>query len=155
MITTQIDQSCSGRGSRGLRGVLHDVESWFDERGRFAWIMAVVVALVVFWPIGLALLAYTIWTGRMSSGSRGMSHRQGSARSARAALRASGNSAFDAYKAETLRRLEDEQKAFEDFLARLRAARDKAEFDAFIQERATKANGTPDDDGDGKAPAGA
>lgn len=48
----------------------------------------------------------------------------------------SGNSAFDAYKAETLRRLEEEQAAFEGFLNRLREAKDKQEFDAFMDDRA-------------------
>ena len=52
------------------------------------------------------------------------------------AARPSGNAAFDAYKMDTLRRLEDEQKSFEDFLQRLREARDKAEFDQFMDERA-------------------
>lgn len=48
----------------------------------------------------------------------------------------SGNTAFDAYKAETLRRLEEEQAAFEGFLNRLREAKDKQEFDAFMDDRA-------------------
>lgn len=51
-------------------------------------------------------------------------------------FRSSGNTAFDAYKAETLRRLMDEQEAFENFLERLRAAKDKSEFDQFMDERA-------------------
>lgn len=46
-----------------------------------------------------------------------------------------GNSAFDDYREETLRRLEDEQNSFEGFLGRLRAAKDKAEFDQFMTER--------------------
>ena len=49
--------------------------------------------------------------------------------------RASGNRAFDEYEAETLRRLEEEQREFRDFLARLRMAKDKAEFDQFMAER--------------------
>mgnify|MGYP002387727885 FL=1 len=47
----------------------------------------------------------------------------------------SGNRAFDEYRSETLRRLEDEQREFHDFLGRLRMARDKAEFDQFMTER--------------------
>ena len=47
----------------------------------------------------------------------------------------SGNRAFDEYRAETLKRLEDEQREFKDFLARLRFARDRAEFDQFMAER--------------------
>ena len=58
---------------------------------------------------------------------------------ARAALRPSGNATFDAYKTETLRRLEDEQAQFEEFLARLREAKDKAEFDQFMDDRARRA----------------
>jgi hypothetical protein len=46
----------------------------------------------------------------------------------------SGNRAFDEYRADTLRRLEQEQGEFQDFLARLRGARDKTEFDQFMAE---------------------
>ena len=52
----------------------------------------------------------------------------------------SGNRAFDEYREETLRRLEDEQREFKDFLERLRFAKDKTEFDAFMNER----RGRPD-----------
>jgi class 3 adenylate cyclase len=38
----------------------------------------------------------------------------------------------------TLRRLEEEQREFHDFLARLRMAKDKAEFDQFMAERRTR-----------------
>jgi hypothetical protein len=47
----------------------------------------------------------------------------------------SGNRAFDEYRSETLRRLEDEQREFRDFLDRLRMAKDKSEFDQFMAER--------------------
>jgi hypothetical protein len=47
----------------------------------------------------------------------------------------SGNRAFDEYRTETLRRLEDEQREFLEFLERLRHAKDKAEFDQFMTER--------------------
>ncbi|MGB7974336.1 MAG: DUF2852 domain-containing protein [Roseiarcus sp.] len=47
----------------------------------------------------------------------------------------SGNRAFDDYRSETLKRLEEEQREFKDFLARLRFARDRAEFDQFMTER--------------------
>ena len=47
----------------------------------------------------------------------------------------SGNRAFDDYRAETLKRLEDEQREFKDFLGRLRFAKDRAEFDQFMAER--------------------
>jgi Protein of unknown function (DUF2852) len=47
----------------------------------------------------------------------------------------SGNRAFDEYRSDTLKRLEDEQREFKDFLARLRFARDRAEFDQFMADR--------------------
>lgn len=47
----------------------------------------------------------------------------------------SGNAAFDAYREETLKRLEDEQNEFESFLEQLRHAKDKAEFDQFMDDR--------------------
>jgi Protein of unknown function (DUF2852) len=53
----------------------------------------------------------------------------------------SGNRAFDEYRSETLKRLEDEQREFRDFLDRLRFAKDKTEFDQFMAERR---NRTPD-----------
>ncbi|HEX7390239.1 MAG TPA: DUF2852 domain-containing protein [Acidiphilium sp.] len=64
----------------------------------------------------------------------------------------SGNRAFDDYRAETLRRLEEEQKEFSDFLDRLRYARDKAEFDSFMTERRERPpsnDGSNDDSHDG------
>ena len=47
----------------------------------------------------------------------------------------SGNNAFDDYRAETLKRLEDEQREFKEFLERLRFAKDRAEFDQFMADR--------------------
>ncbi|MEJ6395110.1 DUF2852 domain-containing protein [Gymnodinialimonas sp. 2305UL16-5] len=105
-------------------------EHWLDARGSGAWIAAMVLGFVFFWPIGLALLAYMIWSKRMFNGScksRKHSHR--------AKFKSSGNTAFDSYKADTLRRLEEEQEAFESFLQRLREAKDKSEFDQFMDDR--------------------
>jgi hypothetical protein len=50
----------------------------------------------------------------------------------------SSNRAFDDYRAETLRRLEEEQREFKEFLARLRLAKDRAELDQFLNERRNK-----------------
>ncbi|MCH8467369.1 MAG: DUF2852 domain-containing protein [Roseinatronobacter sp.] len=104
-------------------------EAWLDGYGKTSWIAAMVLAFIVFWPLGLAILAYLIWGKKMF----GKSCRNSLQRGAMAA-QSSGNSAFDAYKADTLRRLEEEQTAFSDFLKRLRDAKDKAEFDAFMED---------------------
>ena len=114
-------------------------EAWLDERGKGAWITAMVIGFIFFWPIGLALLAYMIWSKRMFSNSCARRTRH-----AHAAFKSSGNTAFDAYKAETLRRLEDEQTAFEEFLNRLRDAKDKAEFDQFMEDRAKPSKDEPE-----------
>ena len=53
----------------------------------------------------------------------------------------SGNRAFDDYRAETLRRLEDEQREFKEFLERLRFAKDRSEFDQFMNERRNRPSG--------------
>jgi Protein of unknown function (DUF2852) len=50
----------------------------------------------------------------------------------------SGNRAFDEYRSESLRRLEDKQREFKDFLQRLRGAKDRAELDQFLSERRNK-----------------
>jgi len=98
-------------------------------------------AFIFFWPIGLALLAYMIWSKRMFN--KGCSHtrtaHEAEWTNRRHGFRPSGNTAFDAYKADTLKRLMDEQEQFESFLERLRAAKDQSEFDEFMNERADMA----------------
>ena len=117
-------------------------EAWLDARGKAAWIVATIAGFILFWPLGLALLAYMIWSKRMF----GCSHsaRKSWAPAGFAAMKPSGNAAFDAYKSDTLRRLEQEQKDFEAFLKRLREARDKAEFDQFMADRARKEDTAPE-----------
>ena len=114
------------------QGPLTRARDWLDERGRVAWIAAMILGFVVFWPLGLALLAYMIWSKRMFSCSNRRDNR------ARYYAPSTGNSAFDAYREETLKRLEDEHREFVDFLQKLREAKDKAEFDQFMHGRGEK-----------------
>jgi hypothetical protein len=115
-----------------------------DELGRPAWIALMILGFVVWWPVGLATLAFIIGSGRMSCWKGGgMSRWHGGGEHMRNAgtwwqpSRSSGNRAFDEYRSETLQRLEEEQREFREFLARLRMAKDKAEFDQFMAERRT------------------
>ncbi len=124
--TTNVADTAKGWFSRA--------EDWLDDKGKGAWIAAMVLGFIFFWPVGLALLFYMIWSKRMFNKSC-RSH----TRSHGHAIRSSGNTAFDTYKADTLRRLEEEQDAFESFLNRLREAKDKAEFDQFMADRARRA----------------
>jgi hypothetical protein len=121
------------------------------------------IGRMLFWPIALAGLVFMVATGRFGCRRRrwaqqnqdGQSNNQGNTWQscmpwARAwggwgggngggdqtpTPRSSGNHAFDEYRAETLRRLEEEQNEFSSFLERLRFAKDKAEFDQFMAER--------------------
>ena len=42
-----------------------------DELGRPAWIALMILGFIAFWPLGLAILAFLIWSGRMSCGRNG------------------------------------------------------------------------------------
>jgi len=111
-----------------------------DELGKPAWIALVILGFVVWWPLGLATLAFILGSGRMSCWNAGMTRWHGMDPTRNAGTwwqpqRSSGNRAFDDYREETLRRLEEEQREFKDFLTRLRMAKDKAEFDQFMAER--------------------
>ena len=109
-------------------------EIWMDRRGKGAWIAAMILGFIFFWPLGLALLFYMIWSDRMFS----KSHSCSRSKSFYRRDASSGNTAFDAYKADTLRRLEEEQQQFEAFMDRLRAAKDQSEFDEFMKDRSRK-----------------
>lgn len=103
-----------------------------NEMPKPFWIFFMVVGFIVFWPIGLAVLGYMLWSGKMNSG---WSSSKWKACSRSSRRRSTGNLAFDEYREETLRRLEDEQKEFEIFLERLKLAKDQKEFDQFMSEK--------------------
>lgn len=126
-------------------------ETWLDEKGKGAWIVAMVLGFIFFWPVGLALLAYMIWSKRMFSSKSRRSCRSKSRHDGHR-FRSSGNTAFDAYKADTLTRLEEEQGNFEAFLERLREAKDKSEFDTFMDDRAETNKKSQKHDRDADAP---
>ncbi|MCX5520960.1 DUF2852 domain-containing protein [Kaistia defluvii] len=133
-------------------------------------IALMVLGFFVFWPLGLAMLAYIIWGNRLPefrrnaegmrndfkrsfSGCGWQSRRETSWGAYRSE---SGNSAFDAYRAAELKRLDEERRKldeeraeFETFVQNLRRARDQEEFDRFAAERAAaRRNQTPPATGD-------
>jgi hypothetical protein len=115
-----------------------DLVQKLDDFGKPAWITVMVLGFIIFWPVGLAILAYIIWSGRMwNAGAcrKSWQEKKNNWQGFGSAMRPSGNRAFDDYKAETLRRLEDEQAEFLSFLERLRKAKDQAEFDQFMADR--------------------
>jgi len=115
-------------------------------------LVAMVGGFIVFWPIGLAVLAWKGWKEGWWMASRRLQRQDGATdarcwsrsgfRSDRELRRDSGNSAFEDYKASELTRLQaefdrlvQEQNAFGDYIEGLRRAKDKAEFDAFLASR--------------------
>jgi hypothetical protein len=124
----------------------------FDSRD-FAWhpgrIIVTIAAFIIWWPLGLAILAYSLWSRNMGCWSNDrhgrwankMERMQDRMERMRGRMEgrgyyapSSGNRAFDDYRMETLRRLEEEQGEFKNFLDRLRHAKDKEEFDAFMAQ---------------------
>ncbi len=111
-----------------------------------------ILGFMLWWPIGLVLLAVMIWRRQIVCGYYRYGAWQNTAPPWRGAgwkswfggqPPSSGNRAFDEYRAETLRRLEEEQKEFAEFLERLRFAKDKSEFDQFMNERRNRSQTPP------------
>ena len=140
---------------------------WRDDRshGPAGWtpwnapkpilIAAMVIGFIAFWPIGLAILFFMIGSGRIGRrwARRFAMAPNGAAAGPCAWARwgedsppSSGNAAFDEYRQDTLRRLEEEQKDFAAFLERLRFAKDRAEFEQFMTDRRTRPPQPPADD---------
>ncbi len=141
---------------------MSDVVAKIDDFGKPAWIALMVIGFIVFWPVGLAILAYIIWSGRMGGCGRYRDVNEwrdrATARWERKRerwerrmqgwggppnLRPSGNRAFDEYRDDALRKLEEEANEFKEFLARLRHAKDRAEFDEFMRERRDRPQSSP------------
>ena len=113
-----------------------------DEVPTPMWIALGVLAFLVWWPLGLLVLVMAMWRGCiMRCCGFGFGHwndrgdRSPVPWAAADPPRASGNRAFDAYRAEALKRLEEEQRSFREYLERLRQAKDRAEFEQFMEER--------------------
>jgi len=119
-------------------------------------IVLTILGFVLWWPLGLAMLFFILWSKGMLCWGHGGAHWQNKMERMQEKMdrmrgkmerawgpASSGNRAFDDYRTETLRRLEDEEKEFREFLTRLRAAKDKAEFDQFMSERRNRSGTGP------------
>src|SRR3954467_14309015 len=126
-------------------GPMTAVAAKLDDLGKPAWIALTILGFIVWWPLGLATLAFLIWSRRMGCGNfRSFNWACQPGRQHGSPWHpSSGNRAFDEYRTETLRRLEDEQREFREFLDRLRFAKDKTEFDQFMNERRNRDGTSP------------
>ena len=111
-----------------IKQTMNNTIEWMDKQGILAWIALMVISFIFFWPLGLVVLFFLIWSNRFGKGPKKKFVNE---------LPMIENSAFEKYKAETLKRLAEEQREFEEFLANLKSAKDQREFDSFMVNRKT------------------
>jgi hypothetical protein len=125
------------------------------SRGRWTAlnIALMVIGFVVFWPLGLAMLAWIIWGDEIGAQFEELKghFRSFSERApafAGAPTSHTGNAAFDEYRARELERLAEERREldamraeFEDFLRELRRVKDQEEFEGFMASFRNRTDG--------------
>jgi hypothetical protein len=150
-------------GSNGAQGYgAHDWTSgsWgWRSCGASRWtlfeVVAMILGFIVFWPIGLAILGFKIWQRRVGYSGDLQAAASEKWRETRGAMRgynwqarrgfyagSTGNAAFDEWKAAEMGRLEEERRKlqeasreFSDFVENIRRAKDREEFERFMNER--------------------
>ena len=113
-----------------------------------ATVALMVLGFVVFWPLGLAMLAYILFGEKFQSFKRDANLKADDVwnrcKSGRygAHSAATGNVAFDDWRKAELERLEEERRKLDEMLAEfdaysreLRLAKDQEEFDRFMRQR--------------------
>jgi uncharacterized protein DUF2852 len=143
-------QTCSTRQNEGPTGRRYGHGA--------AWkpveILAMVLGFLVFWPIGLGVLGWKFWQkksgypgdgrekwGNWANWARGSDRRAIDWVASGFGMGSSGNRAFDEWRAGELARLEEErhklvaaEREFAEFMESLRHARDREEFERFMDE---------------------
>ena len=94
------------------------------------WIAFALFWLV--WPLVLLVVAGIAWRRQARGWQRAQ---QMSPEAPQRQAPPSGNAAFDAYRVDTVQRLDEERARFGEFLERLRKAKDKEAFDSYMAER--------------------
>ena len=128
-------------------------------------LIAMVIGFMLFWPIGLAVLGFKYWQYK-TGGADLQTVAAGAYRNARSAMggipagapgawtrpnwthgytTSTGNAAFDAWKGAEIarleaerRRLEDAHREFADWLETVRQAKDREEFERFMNARRSR-----------------
>ena len=125
-----------------------------------ATIALMVLGFILFWPLGLAMLAYILWgdrlpefKSRMNRAGDDIASSFGRGERAGATPR-TGNVAFDDWRAAELKRIQEERRKldemrdeFDAYLRELRRAKDQQEFDAFMAARKVRPEATQADTG--------
>lgn len=123
-----------------------------------ATIALMVLGFIVFWPLGLAMLAYILFGERLQAFKRDANDKiDGFTRSCRGGRwrdnglgrrqHSTGNMAFDDWRKAEMDRIEEERRKldemraeFDGYMRELRRAKDQEEFDRFMRERNTRRN---------------
>ena len=129
-----------------------------------ATIALMVLGFIIFWPLGLAMLAYVLWGDRLDDFKRDVNMKTdevfkgcsgiGRKRRHHRHHARTGNVAFDDWREKELERLADERRKLEEmreefdtYVRELRRAKDQEEFDRFMRERKNAQNGGQDNSG--------
>lgn len=129
-----------------------------------ATIALMVLGFIVFWPLGLAMLAYILFGDRLHAFKREANEKMdgfykscrrggwhGRDRGHAGWGRDTGNVAFDDWRKAELERIEEERRKldamreeFDNYLRELRRAKDQEEFDRFMRDRNNRQTPTTD-----------
>lgn len=129
-----------------------------------ATIALMVLGFIVFWPLGLAMLAYILFGDRLQAFKREANdkmdgfykncRRGGWHGRSRGWYQDTGNVAFDDWRKAELQRIEEERRKldamreeFDSYLRELRRAKDQEEFDRFMRERPNRQAPSQDQNG--------
>lgn len=122
-----------------------------------ATIAMMIIGFMIFWPLGMAMIAYILWGDRLdgfkSDVNRATDNVSNTFRSCGRSAGFSntsartGNAAFDDWRdveiarlEEERRKLEETRREFDDHLRELRRAKDKDEFNEFMNARSGKSS---------------
>lgn len=141
-------------------------KAWIRPAWTPATIAMMVLGFMIFWPLGLAMIAYIIWGERLDGFKRDANQKTDEVFSAfktnisGSTMNRTGNVAFDDWREAELERLNEERKKldemrddFDSHMRELRRARDEEEFNRFMDERhrtskKAKKKSVPDVSGD-------
>ena len=130
---------------------------------RPAWtpvtIAMMIIGFMLFWPLGLAMLAYILWGDRLDQFKSDINKATDRACCAFTKRNTSfrsngptGNVAFDDWRESELKRLHEERlkldamrAEFDEYARELRRAKDEAEFKSFMANRSAQVDGETDE----------
>jgi hypothetical protein len=123
--------------------------AWIRPAWTPATIALMIIGFMVFWPLGLAMLAYILWGDRLDEfksevnrATDNFTRNWGRTGRGPHYQARTGNVAFDDWREAELTRIEEERRKldemraeFDEYLRELRRAKDQQEFDSFMASR--------------------